>query len=492
MEVLERKPSLIDEGEIIELRILELLESDPRWWTIEEVSSSLGLSKATIQKYLGSIKVRLAFFSEMDVSIETSTSKGIYFQRASSFNIQILYTQILKELLAFSIFNSFLYSEHFSIIKLSSENYVSLASIRRKYKSFNTYFDGLDLSIKKDIFSGDEKQIRWFFSEFYWQIFKGTEWPFRLISREFMNKVVEKIQDFFNIELIPEVKEEMLYWMTINSIRHIKGYVIAEDLEIQKYTSNNPLFLPFIEILREIFPNDAKNNKPGALAEGEYLFLLVSALPVMEKNVEYAQLIYQAHKRGETIIYEITLEWLRHYEYIFGSINVEKKRQELVNKLLRIHSFSYLYHIGEAIFVKKNYVNEIIEHHPHFYERMLKIYDILNEKYKTITKNKTYLLENYVLLSMEHFVINQFEKTVRISLNFSKGIIYEEVVRGKILAYFYGKYKIEFVTNQQTRDILITDLPYILKEVDCTIISVQLKLTKRDFQNIEEAILLYN
>lgn len=491
MKALSNKKPIIDDTEIIELRILELLESDARWWTTEEIASHLRLSKATIQKYLNNLKNRIATFSNNEVNIETSTSKGILFQRQLSFNVHILYTQILKELLIYSIFNSFLYAEHISIVKFSTENYVSLASVRRKYQSLNASFNGLDLSIKKDTFSGDEKQVRWFFSEFYWQVFKGTEWPFRLIPKEFMEDVFEKILNFFQVELIPEVKEEMLYWVTINSLRHIKGYVVREDPEIQKYVLHNPLFSPFIEILKQIFPNEAKNNNPSAPGEMQYLFILLSALPALEKNESYSQLIHAAHKKGQTIMYKMTQEWLQIYEKKFGPIENEEESYKIENKLLRIHSFCYLYKMGDGILLRENYVNEVIKYHPHFFERISQIYDNLSEKYTQIAENKIYVIENYILLAMEHSSISQFEKSVRLSLNLSKGMVYEAVVQDKLLSYFYGKYKLTFVKNSEPKDVLITDLPNMIENIDCTIVSAQLKLTARDFHNIEEAILGY-
>lgn len=480
---------MIEESEIIELRILELLESELRWWTIEEIASTLSLSKATIQKYLGNLKNRISAHPKEKIMIETSTSKGIYLHRLSSYNIQYLYTEILKELLVFSVFNSFLYSEHVPIVKVSSDNFISVASLRRKYKIYNTYFKNLNLTIKKDIFSGDERQIRWFFSEFYWQIFKGIEWPFRLIPQVFVNNVIDTIQNFFNIELIPEVREEMSYWITINGIRHIKGYRVPEDEEIRKYTTNNPLFPPFMEIMKNIFPNEAKNKDERGPGEMQYLFLLLSALPIMEKNNEFNQLIYQAHCTGDTMMYQVTKDWLSHYQEIFGKIDSSTLFQELENKLLRIHSFSYLYHMGEPLFFKKNYVKEIIISHPRFFEKMEYILEILDIKYKSITKNRDYLIENYALLAMESLDVAQFERTVRIALSFSKGLIYESVVRSKLASFFSGKYKLEFVEHSEPKEILITDLPHVLGEVNGELVSVQTQLTARDFENIDQIIL---
>lgn len=482
---------MIDESEIIELRMLELLESESKWWTIEEIAMILDLSKATIQKYLGNLRARIEVLPKTEIMIETSTSKGIYLHRTPSYNVQFLYTQILKDLLIFSIFDKFLYDEHISIIKVSSENFISVASVRRKYKVYNKYFENLDLSIKKDTFTGDERQIRWFFAEFYWQIFKGTEWPFRLIPLPFVNSVIETFQSFFNIELIPEVKEEMKYWTTINGLRHLKGYRVPEDSEIKKYTLNNPLFLPFIEIMKDNFPNEAKNKDENGPGEMQYFFLLLSALPIMEKNNEYSQLMRQAHEKGKTMMYKMTEEWISLYQEIFGSLESKGTQQQVKDILLRIHSFSYLFRMGGTIFFKKNYVNELIKYHPKFFEKMEMMLKVLDGKYFKITENRDYLMENYALLATEYLDINQFERTVRISLSFSKGMLYEAVVKENLLSHFRNKYKMEFVNYVEPKEILITDLPHVVENEECTLVCAQTQLTLRDYENIEHAILEY-
>lgn len=482
---------MIDDYEIVELRILEILESESRWWTIEEIAASLDLSKATIQKYLGILKSRLEGFSSDQISIDTSTSKGVFLHRAPSFNIHFIYSKILKELLSFTIFDSFLYNEYVSIVKISSENFVSIASIRRKYRVFNTYFKELNLSIKKDKFTGDERQIRWFFSELYWQIFRGTVWPFQLIPEQFVRTMLNRIENFFNMELIPEAKEEMMYWITVNGIRHIKGHRVLEDDEIKKYALNNPLYPSFIGVLSDIFPNEAKNKDAKGAGEMQYLFLLLSALPILEKNEELSQLIHQAHKKGKTLMYQMTQDWIELYEVMFGKIYKDEDRYNIENKLLRIHSFSYLYTMGENMFFKKSYVQEIIEYHPRFFQKMELILESLNEKYEKISENRAYLMEHYALLATEELAINQFERSVRLSLNFSKGTIYESVVRDKLLAYFSGKYKLDFVNYTEPKEILITDLPHILKGEKCSVVSAHSQLTLRDYENIEQTILKY-
>lgn len=66
---------MVDESELIELRLLQLLESETKWWTNEELAATLQLSKATTQKYLNRLKLRLENRAE-DVRVAINSGKG--------------------------------------------------------------------------------------------------------------------------------------------------------------------------------------------------------------------------------------------------------------------------------------------------------------------------------------------------------------------------------------------------------------------------------
>lgn len=480
--------SMIESTDINELKILQKIDSEDRWWKSEEIAEDLQLSKATVQKYLSALKMRIEAFPEEKVSLQISTSRGIYFSRSADFNLQFIYTDILKELLIFSILDAFIYNEAMPITQVSADNYVSVASIRRKYKTLNNYFDGLDILIKKDTLVGDERQIRWFFSELYWQVFRGVEWPFALIPRDYVENMVETIQNFFGFEIIPEVKEQMMYWIAVNALRHSKGYRVPEDIEIKKFALNHPLFEKFNTILKQIFPSKAKVHDKNIQGELQYLFLLVCALPVLEKNEEFSELVYQSHKNAQTAIYRATQLWLRLYEENFEQISSSHQYHRIEKKLVRIHSFSYLYKMGAAIYPIDNYVNEIFDDHPVFSKKMEQLFTTLQANYPEVVKSKDYLMENYALLSMDELNIDKFEQSITIALSFSEGLIYERVVRERILTHFAGKYKLEFVPYNQVKDLLITDLPQQNTKERHSVISVRARLTERDYHNIEEEI----
>lgn len=478
---------MIKNYDMLEVYILQLLDKNERWWTIDEIANKLQLAKVTAQKYVSLIKTRLLAFHKDEVWLEVVTSKGIRLHRQFSFNIHVLYSDILKNQLAFSLIDSTLKFGSMSPVKIALDNFTSVASVHRKYLALNKTLQRVNLSLKSNMIVGKEEEIRWFYSEHYWQIFKGTEWPFPSISKAQTCQLVERIEQSLQISIVPEVKEKIIYWIAINLIRYAKGYRVTEDVEIKKYTSQNPYFSLFLKRLNEYYPNHTKIPHRQKLEEAELLFFVFSSISAVEKNKAFMDNIFLSHQESNTLMYKMTQDWLSLYEEYF--YDTDFHHHHVQNKLLHIHSFSYLYTIDETLLLKTNYSKELIQNYPSFFKRMEKIYDVLSNHYPSIAKNKHYLMENYTLLAIEHLTLDKFEPVIRIALSFSEGHLYELVGQKRLSEYFSGKYKIEYVEHLKAKDILITDLPQLVINPLYSVVSVNLQLRHRDFNNIEQVIL---
>lgn len=481
---------MIDKYEITELRILQLLDSVDKWWTIEEIGSQLLLSKASTQKYISLLKARINEFSVTQIQLKTSPSKGIFLSRSPSFTPQFLYAQILKELLVFSIFNTFFNRKSIPVLQMAMDNFSSVASIRRKYKDLNYRFmeRGFDMTISKDTLQGNERQIRWFYSSFYWKVFKGTEWPFPAFPRNLVEDKIKKIQQSFDITFFPEVTEKMIYWFVVNWSRYRLGYRVNSDVEIKAYCLHHDLFLKFSQVLSQIFPEYAHKENSFDREEVEYLFFLVSALPLLDKNYTFNDQVYQAHKNAKTLIYKTTQEWLRLFMHSFGYQPNTQTRCLLEYELLRMHSYSYLFK-AKPYFIFEDNEEKEKRHSQTFKDKLKQIYDTLQQMFPSTMESKDYLLESYTHLALSLLDINCFEKTVRIYLSFSKGSLYEGTAHNKIMARLGNKYNIRFVQDEKDKDIFITDLPHPSVPAFGSSLSVNPKLTERDYHNIETTIL---
>lgn len=482
---------MIDEYEIVELRILQILESEDKWWTIEEMAALLLISKASVQKYVALLKARIETFPIDQIYIEKSTNKGVFLHRALTFNLQYVYTLILKELLTVSCLNALFTRQSVPILQMALNNFSSVASIRRKYYTINQYFvnKNFDIVLSKDTILGNEYQIRWFFSKFYWKIFKGTEWPFPALPRDIVEEKIKKIQSAFNINFDFDMKEEMLYWLVVNWSRYRQGNRVSPNTQIKSYVLHNTLYPRFLNILEQNFPKSfGKDEEAAEESEVQYLFFLIGALPLLEKNKTFNEHVFRAHQRANTNVYKVTQEWLYIYESTFDFLASPIDLRNFQYKLIRIHSYSYLYNIHPHV-IFEDYEEPEITHFPKLKAAIQNLYDSLHILFPDITKNKSYLLENYTRLIIPTINIQQFEKSIRILIRFSKGTLYESIAEEKINTRFNRIYNINFVHNIIEADILITDFSTATSSTDYFTVNVTPKLSKRDFKYIEKTIL---
>lgn len=97
-----RIKDMFDNQELSELKIIQLLDSEDSWWTIDELSKKLYLSKASTQKYLSLLTCRIDTFHNEHISIQKSPSKGIHLSRSLTFSPQILLEYFQGNRVAFS------------------------------------------------------------------------------------------------------------------------------------------------------------------------------------------------------------------------------------------------------------------------------------------------------------------------------------------------------------------------------------------------------
>lgn len=485
---------MIDKYEVIELKIFQLIDSQEKWWTIDEISKKILLSKGSIQKYVDLLKIRTNAFSKEIIYLEKSPSKGIFLHRSPTFDPQIIYIQIFKEQLSFSIFNSFFTHKGVPVLQMAMDNFSSVASIRRKYQILNQRFNhyNLHLSITKDHIEGSERQLRWFYSKFYWNVFKGREWPFPALPKNIAERMLEGLQNFFHTEFLPEVKVETLYWIAVNWTRYSKGHKVLSDIEIKNYCLNNELYYKFLKFsTQDSYKKYFKNEKSGNdNDEVQYFFFLISALPLLEKNIDFCNQNYSAHQHANTLIYRVTKEWIHLFKGTFGYSLSNKERNNLERVLIRVHSYSYLFIVKPHLMLE-NYEQKDTKYYPKFQKTLELFFEQLQVKYPYITENKTYLLEHYTTLILSIINLNKFEKTIRICLSFSKGVLYELIAKERIMSRFGMKYNIHFVPNDVDSELLLTDLPHFISRKSKHSLTVTSKLTERDFNHIQSILLTF-
>lgn len=479
---------VINEYEIIELRILQLLYSQNCWWTIEEISQTLLISKASVQKYLNFLKNRIKNYLKTDIYIDTKPNKGVYLYCSSSFSPHVIYKDILKECLTYSCLNMFFQHKSVPITQMAHKNYSSVASVRRRYKDLNHHLKNFNIYIEHETLAGDEKQVRWFYANFYWTIFKGTEWPFDHLSRKSLDERLITFLKIFKIKLSVELKEQLMYWLAVNYSRYKKGYRVSSDSEIQTFAEKSPLFPTFLSTLEQLFPQETVRSRAEDIHEVYYLYFLIHTLPTPEKSTDFTQILILEHQHADTSIYKITEEWLHLYEYTFGLLS-EKHQDFIKLKLLSIHSFSYLFQIETDFVLSKPQSQKDNKEYPATFLQSIKnMFSTLQHKFPNITRNKKYLIEKYLQLASAITDMHHFAPSVRFFISFSEGNLYEIIAQENLNQKFNKKYKLEFLSSPEKADFYLTDTTQLLRHKDQKIVQVTPDLSERDYEVIEQIL----
>lgn len=206
------------------------MNSEKRFWTLEEISKMIGTSKKTTHIQLNQIKQLVQSKYQDNLKIK-SDRQGFSLERNIGFNIQEVTIQILKEEILFVLINTALKNENQDVQLFLEKNYISLSLYYSYQKRLNKYLQKYSIQLIANPyihFNGEEHKIRFFLYQFYWNFFQGNEWPFEKISKLDTYKLIEKFQNNMQNLMGVTQKRQLSYAIAICASR------IRTDCYIEK------------------------------------------------------------------------------------------------------------------------------------------------------------------------------------------------------------------------------------------------------------------
>ena len=227
---------ILDKSLQKEYALLSLLDSDDRCFSCQELAAGLQLSERTIHKYLQSLTMHLEERFPQAFVIERNTALGIRLSRAPWLNIHVVYTQFAQESLTYSFFHAMFLETVDTTTSFCLTHYLSQASLYRALApmrdavaAFSLTLDAADMKL-----SGDEMQLRYFFNNFYLQIYRGYDWPFPDISRQRIMNAIEDILGALDFPMSISDRKHFSYWLAIivhrMSLRHSLSSPLPAEL----------------------------------------------------------------------------------------------------------------------------------------------------------------------------------------------------------------------------------------------------------------------
>lgn len=310
------------------LNILEILYREKKYVTVASLSNNINLERKAISTYCTNLEANYE---------EIILKKGWGYKFIGGLTeYQKVRLDIIKNCQTVIILKTIFFKKNITILKLSDENFISMASTRRNIHIINVYLKQFKVQIKtkkgQAFFSGKEENIRYCAYILFWKYLKYEKWPFYTIEH---NKVRYELSNLLgNSELIIDnvTQKRWMYIFSINLIRYSQGYLI-EDCFFS--TSNYQIFnlvRPYFKISKYVLP------------QKEILFMSVLAqmTPLFYLSTNFGNKVLNLHKSIQTNYFYVIENLIDNLSISIPSEKLTKFRVIILSTLIRSEIFSYV------------------------------------------------------------------------------------------------------------------------------------------------------
>ncbi len=477
---------ILDKSLQKEYALLSLLDSADRYFSCQELAQTLQLSERTIHKYLQNLTAHLKSCSKGEITIERSTALGIRLHRSPWLNIHTVYAQFAKESLTYSFFHTIFLETVDTTTSFCLTNYLSpaslyrsLAPMREAITAFSLNLDAANMRL-----NGEEMQLRYFFNNFYLQIYRGYGWPFPAIPRQRIMNTIEDILNALDFPMTISERKHFSYWLAViaqrMSLRHYLTTPLPAELGL-----DNEAYAACLPAIQRFFQ---RSHLPVIEAECQFVFYLLYAFPF---GMSVQQRLFAAARdsRGFDCL---PLTATDHFMAVFAryfpdwiGMGAPSFRQ----KLHRLHFHGALLSGSSDLLERYPFLKTYQTTYPAFASRMKKLYEALApHPCGRCFTDVRYLLPHYILLCSQYFDLAASEPLLTLSLLTDYGPIYEEKIKQEIISRFRDEFHLKFVTPPAHYDLLITNLPAPIKTPGHLTLSIHTAFNQREWNLLEQLL----
>ncbi|HHT7228400.1 TPA: helix-turn-helix domain-containing protein [Bacillus cereus] len=203
-------------------KLIGVLNQNNRWYTLSELSSSIGYSIKTVQRDIEYIKQYLP----ENWGIKCVKGKGVYLSKPTDEGIdeiEFIYQRYHINFLIFEL----LFRELVSTITETSEYlYIQNKTLYEYLKPIKIHLSRFDLKLTTHPLriQGDEVYIILFYYELYFNIYQKHGWPFLSLSQKELWDYITKIEAALNLKLYSVDKRKISYFLAVLLHRKQQGH----------------------------------------------------------------------------------------------------------------------------------------------------------------------------------------------------------------------------------------------------------------------------
>lgn len=482
------------------LELFKCLTTEIKGITVEDMEIYLNLSTISIKRSLLELEGDLLCLYKQDIQL--IKYNAMYFlllasnkQRTEYVDTLTLY--YLKQSVPFSTILSLIETPYASLDQALNSIPISVSYYYKIYKKIRPWLNnwGVDINfIKKNTnLSGSQLHTRFFLYYFYWNSFKGTEWPFTNVSKEF----ILSYSSFFYKEALPKINPSeqcrMTYHLAIffeNAIKN-KNYVhiSSQNKQIMKvFKDVHDLSTPLVQMA-----NLPQLSIPENILENEQLyfnFIARLTSTTLDSDMNKQKIGEKLLLLNNPIVHYCKSLLLNIVKYF--KLDCSSKQYYYLIYITTIYCFSNTtLNLDHHIFVKKHPTKEMEGTTAKIESKELtaKIEYFLTQFNATCPEKKIAkemfqypnVFYNYI-----YFIILYLDKhKLSVFVNYSKNIYSEALIKKKLLSTLSNN-TLVIVDNIDDADIIVSDCTEHTLKAGCSFFLID------DISEIETWINLIN
>ncbi|AEB30178.1 M protein trans-acting positive regulator [Carnobacterium sp. 17-4] len=237
--------NFLNNSEKRRLQFAEILSRQEDWTLLSELAQQLNYSDRTLKDDIVFLKNNFT-----DFQVQTS-HHGVRLIFEHNKGLRSLYQKILTESVAYHFLEIIFMDEGKTISELADSFFISSSTLYRIINQINDSIRQYDCFIETNPcrIIGSEKNIRYFFYQYFFEKHSPLEWPYKTIHENSLDKLLIFFTDFVPLPIDFSHYNDFKLVTVVNLIRYQNNhYVDTDNFEI-----NFDEIIPDLSIYADIF-----------------------------------------------------------------------------------------------------------------------------------------------------------------------------------------------------------------------------------------------
>ncbi|MED3681934.1 helix-turn-helix domain-containing protein [Bacillus thuringiensis] len=469
-------------------KIIQFISLEKRWYTFDEISEFINVSKKTISRDLVCIQDIIPY----NWSIKIKKGYGVQLFMPVDATVNEITAMLFRKSLTFQILNKFLVKGETTVVAMAEELHIHPQIVTKALKKIEKDIFSYDLKLQRNPLRivGDEWKIIFMYTELYTNSYTCSEWPFQY-NKEFIWNFIKKIENSLEMVLYLSSRRYFLYYMAILLIRKQQGYETQWIDGVFNLNVNTPQFNAISKKVDEFGENI---NVSFLYSEKAYITIVYKCLNYVyvhpDKNKEKdIQLfnertfpIYNIIRDFVDSLYEkLKYQFIREEKFVHTLILHFRKRIYL------LHFYPYIKNLSGIVseYLKKNHLKTFLQV-KEIYNKWIKRYGIANYVSDQEIMN--------IVIYIESARIRYHVKPKKAIIVTKEGDCWKEYISAVLKDRFGNRIEFPNISSMNLAKELDLEAEYDIDFILCTfplkieshpVIQIQPFITERDLHNID-------